>query len=124
MFLYCVCVCVCVCLCVYGVCVCVCVCFCVYGASLYVCVCVRVCVCVCVCVLGPGALEDAAAQCVSGPDEEGGGEEEDGAADVRRRGIRPAQEEHQDVPRDRGGQVRPHVLFTKLNFLFLHHTSP
>lgn len=37
-----------------------------------------ICLCVCVCELGPGSVEESKAQCLSGPDQERGREEDDG----------------------------------------------
>lgn len=50
-------------------------------------------------------MEEQTEERLPGPDQEGGGEEDDGAADDRG-DAQPCEEaEHQDLQRDRGGQV-------------------
>ena len=75
-------------------------CVCVFGVCVF-----HVCV-FGVCAPGPGAVEEPQEERVPGPDQEGGGEEDDGEAPERRRGPVTAEEEHQDLQGDRAGQVR------------------
>lgn len=58
-----------------------------------------------VCVSGPGPMEESEEEYFPRLDQEGGGEEDDGAGDVWRRLHLPAKEKHQDLQRDSGGQV-------------------
>ena len=55
---------------------------------------------------GPGSLEKPQAERLTGADQEGGGEEEDGEEDEGGGHGRPQEEEHQDLPGDRRGEVR------------------
>ena len=50
-------------------------------------------------------MEESEEERFSGPDQEGGGEEDDGEFDDRRHLSRPEEEKHQDVQRDSGGKV-------------------
>ena len=67
--------------------------------------CVCVCVRVCVCVSGPGPMEKSEEEYFPGSDQEGGGEEDDGALDVGGHLYLPEEEKHKDIQRDSGGQV-------------------
>ena len=58
----------------------------------------------------PGSLEEPPAQRLSGADQEGGGEKEDREEDEGERGGQRQAEEHQDLQRDCGGEVRTNVL--------------
>lgn len=51
-------------------------------------------------------MEESSEEYFPGSDQEGGGEKDDGAADVRRHLPLPQEEKHQDVQRDSGRQVR------------------
>lgn len=63
-------------------------------------------VCLCVCMhTGLGSVEESKAQCISGPDQERGGEEDDWETDDVG-GTFSSQEEHQNLQRDCGGEVR------------------
>ena len=50
-------------------------------------------------------MEEAEEEHFPGPDQEGGGEEDDGAVDVRRHVYLLKEEKHQDLQGDSGGQV-------------------
>ena len=50
-------------------------------------------------------MEKSKEEYFPGPDQEGGGEENDGAVDDRRRCYFPKEEKHQNLQRDSGGQV-------------------
>lgn len=58
-----------------------------------------------VCVSGPGPMEKSKEEYFPGLDQEGGGEENDGAVDDRGHLYLPKKEKHQNLPRDSGGQV-------------------
>lgn len=57
------------------------------------------------CMSGPGSMEKPKEEYVSGPDQKGGGEEDDGAADERRDVHLSQTEEHQDLQGNSGGKV-------------------
>lgn len=59
---------------------------------------------------GFGTLEKSETKCLSGSDQKGGGEEDDGEADVHGWRIWPSQEEHQNLQRDCRGKVRDFLL--------------
>lgn len=50
-------------------------------------------------------MEEQEEEYFPGPHQEGGGEEDDGAADVGRPLYINQEEKHQDLQRDRGGEV-------------------
>lgn len=50
-------------------------------------------------------MEKSQEEYFPGPDQEGGGEKDDGEADVRRHFYLPEEEKRQDLQRDSGGQV-------------------
>jgi len=50
-------------------------------------------------------VEKSEEEYLPGPDQKGGGEEADGAADGWRPLHLPQEEKHQDLQRDRGGKV-------------------
>lgn len=50
-------------------------------------------------------MEKSEEEYFSRPDQEGGGEEDDGEVDVRRHLYLPEEEKHQNLQRDSGGQV-------------------
>lgn len=56
--------------------------------------------------VGLGSLEESEAKCISRFDQKGRREEDDGEANDSGWRIWPSQEEHQDIQRNRRGEVR------------------